>query len=137
MATRSTIAVVHQDGTVSQVYAHWDGYLDHNGRLLVDNYNSLMQAEALVALGDISSLAESIECPAGHSFNSPVEGCTVFYGRDRGESGTKPKRYASFGNYQQELPQEEYNYCFVNGRWICNDGNRTFDVAHELNYIEP
>ncbi len=37
MATRSTIALEFADGTVEQVYCHWDGYLDHNGALLRDH----------------------------------------------------------------------------------------------------
>ena len=103
MATRSTIAVQHADGTVSQIYAHWDGYLSHNGRILFEAYNTQERAEALVALGDISSLDRSIEQPAGHSFNKPVEGCTVFYGRDRGEED-QGVRFWGFGkNVYQEL----------------------------------
>ena len=56
MATRSTIAVEHADGTVSQVYCHWDGYLTHNGQILLDHYDTQEKAEQLVSLGSISSL---------------------------------------------------------------------------------
>ena len=117
MATRSTIAVEHADGTVSQVYCHWDGYLDHNGRMLVTHYNSLERAEALVALGSISSLAASIDCPNGHNFVQPVEGYTVFYGRDRGEDETEPNKFSNFEMYKYELEEQEYNYIFRNGEW--------------------
>ena len=93
MGTRSSISVQHTDGSISEVYCHWDGYVEHNGKLLVTHYNTQERAEALVALGDISALNKSIECPAGHSFNTPAEGCTIFYGRDRGEGGTQAKKY--------------------------------------------
>ena len=38
MGTRSTIALEYADGTVHQVYCHWDGYLEHNGRILQEHY---------------------------------------------------------------------------------------------------
>ena len=40
MATRSTIALEFADGTIGQVYCHWDGYLQHNGRMLLANYSN-------------------------------------------------------------------------------------------------
>jgi hypothetical protein len=74
MATRSTIAVQHADGTVSQVYAHWDGYLENNGKILNENYSTVTLVEELISLGDISGL----DCTISD---------TVFYMRDRGEIG--------------------------------------------------
>jgi hypothetical protein len=62
MATRGTIAVQHADGTISQVYSHWDNYISHNGELLYKHYSTLEKVEALVAGGSISVLAEGAEC---------------------------------------------------------------------------
>ena len=54
MGTRSRIAVMH--GPVAKsVYCHWDGYLEHNGAILLEHYDS-SKANQLVALGDLSSL---------------------------------------------------------------------------------
>ncbi len=58
MGTRSRIGVMHGD-VCKSVYCHWDGYLDHNGRILQEHYDSA-QANHLVALGDISSLGTKI-----------------------------------------------------------------------------
>jgi len=88
MGTRSRIAVMH--GTVCKsVYCHWDGYLEHNGRILLEHYNSA-KANHLVSLGDLSCLRREVDFPDGefHTFNSPMENVTVFYGRDRDEDGT-------------------------------------------------
>ncbi len=41
MATRSTIALEFADGTIGQVYAHWDGYLAHNGKMLLEYYSKI------------------------------------------------------------------------------------------------
>lgn len=43
MGTHSTISIVNrdQDGNViniRSIYCHWDGYLDHNGRILFQYY---------------------------------------------------------------------------------------------------
>ena len=60
MATRSTIAIAREDGTVAKIYCHWDGYLEYNGDLLVKYYNTPEKVEALIALGDLSALNETI-----------------------------------------------------------------------------
>ena len=40
MGTRSTIALEYADGTVHQVYCHWDGYLAYNGQMLLKHYSN-------------------------------------------------------------------------------------------------
>jgi len=88
MGTRSRIAVMHGE-VCKSVYCHWDGYLEHNGKILQEHYDSA-KANHLVALGDLSTLCEHIVAPDGvdHSFEKPLPGITVFYGRDRGEEDT-------------------------------------------------
>jgi hypothetical protein len=113
MATRSTIAVLHKDGTVSQIYCHWDGYVSHNGRILQEHYNSLDLAEELVELGNLSSLGKEL-WPQGdhHSFDDPETGVCVFYCRDRAETNQAPVKFRSLDMYFLEGDQEEYNYLF-------------------------
>jgi hypothetical protein len=119
MATRSTIAVQLANGQVRQVYCHWDGYLDNNGQLLEQFYNSQSQAEAITSLGDISSLREQIT-PLGttHTFDSPEKDVTIFYGRDRGETEVDPQLFDSYTDYVANARQEEYDYIFQNGEWL-------------------
>ena len=69
MGTRSMIDMVMDDGKIKGIYCHWDGYEDHNGKILVKHYTTEEKVESLLNLGDISSLSESIECPEGHSYN--------------------------------------------------------------------
>ena len=91
MSTRSAIIVEHAAGHWARVYCHFDGCLEGVGRTLQDHYNGQDLAEALVAPGDMSSLHPRCSKPPSHSFDKPVEGFTVYYGRDRGEEGTEPK----------------------------------------------
>ena len=59
MATRSLIGIKLEDNIVKTIYCHWDGYPEHNGKLLIDHYNSPAAITELMELGDLSSLAES------------------------------------------------------------------------------
>jgi hypothetical protein len=119
MATRSTIAVIHEDGTVSQIYCHWDGYLQHNGQILVEHYNTRLAAEFLVSKGDLSVLAPRVtpDRNAIHNFKVQQNGVCVFYGRDRGETDVEPKRFADVYEYLDGILSEEYNYLFNGTSW--------------------
>jgi hypothetical protein len=104
MSTRGTIAVQLTDGTVSQVYSHYDNYLDGTGQMLLCCYNSQELAESLVKEGDISSVGKSME----H---------TVYYGRDRGEKGCDPYVFSSLERYYEGLCGQAYNYLYTDGQW--------------------
>jgi hypothetical protein len=55
MATRSLIGI-KLDNIVKTIYCHWDGYPEHNGKLLVENYSSPAAITELMLLGDLSTL---------------------------------------------------------------------------------
>jgi len=117
MATRSTIAVKLPDGSFKQVYCHWDGYLEYNGVLLQQRYNTASLAEELVSLGDISSLSRSIHPEGPHTFDNRESGVTTFYGRDRGEKNVDTKVFADEDEFRRDRMKESYNYVFEDGKW--------------------
>lgn len=122
MATRSTIALEYADGTVEQVYCHWDGYLDNNGRILLEHWSDPSKLQQLIDLGDLSSLSKEIG--EKHGFDNPhkwgtdehISWCEkyadwcLFYGRDRGEDGVEKRKYENYQQYLKTGQQEEYNY---------------------------
>lgn len=113
MATRSTIALEYADGTVDQIYCHWDGYLSHNGKLLMEYWQDPFKVQKMMDLGDMSALGEEIE--GGHEF-------CEFYKRDHAESGTEAKRFANFQDYVENHQYEEYDYILrTDGQWYVND----------------
>ena len=119
MGTRSRIGVMHGDKCKS-VYCHWDGYLDHNGRILLEHYDSA-KANHLVSLGDLSSLHANIG--EKHDFDDRAAGdnqCT-FYGRDRGETGTEFKVDQTFAEFLERADGcgAEYYYIMQDGTWYC------------------
>lgn len=125
MGTRSAIGVMHGD-KAKVVYCHWDGYLEHNGRILFDHYDS-PKANHLVALGSISSLDKNIEIPEGveHTFDKPAKGITVFYGRDRGESGNEYTVCFSDEEIYEAFDWCEYFYIMRDGVWYVSQGPGT------------
>ena len=138
MATRSTIAVRHEDGTVSQIYCHWDGYLSHNGKLLMEHYNTLLGAEFLVSKGDLSVLAPRVtpDKDAVHTFKVAQNGVCVYYGRDRGEDGTEPKQFASVAEYLDNFQGEDYNYFFNGESWEVTYGETDFILVEQAMKLE-
>lgn len=118
MGTRSDIIVHRADGSWKRIYCHWNGYLSHNGRILHDHYGSQELAEALVAPGDMSSLAPNCSKPEGHSFEKPVDGYCVYYGRDRGETGVDGTVADSLAKVWPEADcWTEFTYVWDQGHW--------------------
>jgi len=116
MSINSSITVKCRDGKYRTIYSHWDGYPEHHMPILTGFYNDQEMAEKLVRLGDLSILAESIECPKGHSFDTPMEGYTVFYGRDRGEKKVGCKIRASYQGCLN-VNERTYNYLWNGEEW--------------------
>jgi hypothetical protein len=114
MATQSTISVKTKDG-IKSIYCHWNGYPHHQMPLLTKSYNTQEQAEALVELGNLSLLAPSIEKPNGHTFDTPVKGFTIAYGRDLGEVKQEAKIYKKM----MFVPKQAYNYLWDGSKWDC------------------
>lgn len=61
MATRSNIGILQDDGTIKAIYCHWDGYPEGVGTTLASYYTTREKVEALLNLGDFSSLGETLE----------------------------------------------------------------------------
>ena len=138
MGTRSTIALEFADGTVEQVYCHWDGYLAHNGAILAEHYMNPFKLRDLIDIGDLSSLGPVVgekhafspfhvkdtalsdeenarieaELKASHEAAREAGYCT-FYGRDRGED-CPARKYKNADEYFDCSQQEEYDYILRN-----------------------
>lgn len=116
MGTSSRITVKCMDGKYRSVYCHYDGYVNHNGKMLVTHYNSQELAEKLVAGGGMSSLDKLCDAVEGHSFTTPMEGYTVYYCRDRGE-----ELDIIVQDHLHGIPREDYNYMWDGEKWMIGD----------------
>ena len=150
MGTRSRIGVMHGD-IVKSVYCHWDGYLEHNGVILQEHYDSA-KANHLVALGDISSLGKNIgEKHAFDTYHLTAKereqheldhgDSTTFYGRDRGEEGVDFAVDHAFSTFLDRVEGcgAEYYYIMKDGVWYCGSpykGSKLVALTEALSAIK-
>jgi hypothetical protein len=123
MGTRSTIALEFADGTVQQVYCHWDGYLAYNGKMLLEHYSNPFILRDLIDLGDISSLKPTVGTKHAFShfgtdmkqedYDALYGNMTTFYGRDRGEE-MRVRKFKDYADYVENFQHEEYAYILRN-----------------------
>lgn len=135
MGTRSRIGLRRDDGSVASIYCHWDGYIEHNGMILLKHYTDPIKVARLISFGDMSTLHQYVspedvpnlmpqkttsdikKYPADwkHSHDTPAQDVCVFYGRDRGEKDVDFKVTDDKGF--QSLFQS-FNYIFEHGTWM-------------------
>ena len=110
MSTRSRIAIENQNGSVTSIYCHFDGYISGVGKLLKEYYTTQDKVEALIELGDISGLEMT---PAS----------TVAYHRDRCEDLHKTSYLCVEDLFNLGFQSgEEFVYCFTkNNIWLVNE----------------
>lgn len=113
MATRSRIGIELLDGSILSVYCHWDGYPEHNGVKLVENFNSHDKVVELIDGGDISALWTN----AGWSNETLPEVGPLYYS-SRGED-LPPRLDADLCEYLLPDNSEEFAYVFRSGEWVC------------------
>ena len=119
MGTRSTIALEFADGTVEQVYCHWDGYLSNNGQILARHYMDPFKVKELVALGGFSSLSATVAETAVTAYTQRGEDISI-------------EKFKDFADYKANHQSEEYEYILRNV-----DGKATWFVAeHGDGYSE-
>ena len=148
MGTRSSIAIKTEDG-IKAIYCHWDGYVEHNGRILKEHYDTPSKVKELIALGDLSSLGTEIG--QVHSFDAKygpepeLSGLTdnwcMAYGRDRGESGTESQTFATIDEWVEAEAERwcEYFYLFDGQDWIVSNGKKDtteFGGCFEFDFLE-
>ena len=119
MGTRSTIELEFADKSVEQIYCHWDGYLEHNGKILAKHYMDPFKVKELVALGGFSSLDKTVEETAVTAYTQ------------RGED-IRIEKFVDFQDYLAHHQYEEYDYILrqVDGKavWFVSD--------HDGAYVE-
>ena len=135
MATRSTISIKTPEGKYNQIYCHFDGYLSHVGKTLIDHYNTPERVNQLIALGNISSLGKHLGPPKRAKDEPhdseygyiPQSDVTVAYARDikvyghlstsRSDKESDPMYNTHDSLAALESASEEYNYVFEDNQW--------------------
>ena len=128
MATRARIGFEAKDGTIVSSYHHYDGYPAGLGYNLIKNYSDADKFREAVALGDASFWGTTpYPTDSTHSFSTPQEGVSVYYGRDRGEENVDATTFRDFAHFADDyaLCGEEYAYV------LRLDGTLTMIVRYE------
>jgi hypothetical protein len=102
MGTRSNVAYATEDNKVLASYCHYDGYIEHNGVMLLKYYNGEKQARDLVDNGYMSSLQPTID--------------QINEGRVHED---KPIEYRNEFIFMNDLEAlwDEFVYLFKEGKW--------------------
>lgn len=119
MSTRSYIAKQLDDGSITGIYCHHDGYPKGVGATLKAHYMDPTKVDALLALGAISSLGAEIG--DRHAFEDRSRDCVTAYHRDRGEDFKPPAVYSTLADVRKNVASDlgaDYAYVFVRGEWV-------------------
>lgn len=124
MATRSNIGKRLPNGKILAIYCHWDGYPEHNGKILVEHYTDEKKIDQLLALGALSILGPEIG--SKQDFDNPKPGWCLAYNRDRGEN----RMFGTSVDHVRELTGNvDYVYVWENGAWTCYNDEQVIDLA--------
>ena len=99
--------------------------------VLLTNYKDRSKIEKLISLGDMSCLGKNIELNSKHqhSFENRQKNGCVFYGRDRGETTTEPKKVKL-----EDIDSDSWiEYCYVYGK---DNVWRYFETGHLIDGLK-
>jgi hypothetical protein len=133
MSTRSAIGIL-QGRKITGIYAHYDGYLSHNGVILLRYYDEA-KTKRLVSMGDLSTLGTEIGEEKNNLFNgafSPkAEGTTFpkicrFYNRDYGEKDVEAQEFNTKTEFYNEMTMRgcDYIYLMLKGKWLVKQDDK-------------
>ena len=120
MSTRGAIGMRQPDGTVRTVYVHHDAYVAGVGAILGGWYETPEKVEALLALGDLSSLGTSLAD-------------TVAYHRNRGEVMRMARHYRDIDAYRRNGRRNfgvDCLYLYDGNRWLA------YGIPGEPDWVE-
>lgn len=107
MSTRSLIGILTENNQVKNIYCHSDGYIDNNGVILLDHYNSKSLVEEMIDRGSMSYLMERVAL-------------CKYYGIREEPEFESPQTYTLEKYASSADGMVEYSYLFVPGedRWF-------------------
>jgi hypothetical protein len=131
MGTRSRIGYELPDHTVVSVYCHYDGYVENNGRILVEHYQNRDDVMELIDGGSMSSLRTThlwetaavrdadgniVKDENDNWIYSPTRDPQPLYQTERGEELNVD--HTSFDKFVSGDWGEDYAYLYdLNGNW--------------------
>ena len=130
--TRWFVGVEMPNGKTTSTYGHWDGYPSYTGKMLKRYYSGgAGKVRDLLKLGKhgISSLDKSMKGGKGHSFENPLPGESVFYGRDRGDKQRMVRNWKNKDSIKFNYYGAEFGYIWSvkDRKWYVKDDSSRAD----------
>jgi|TARA_B110000977_G_C10820203_1_gene393870 hypothetical protein len=72
MGTSAMVGIIKEDGKIHASYVHYDGYVSHTGKMLIEHYNTPETAAQVSEGGYLSALERDYEVSRERSVNSDM-----------------------------------------------------------------
>lgn len=135
MSTRAAIIEKTDIGEFRGIYCHGNGYLSHNGRILLEHYTTQEKVSELINLGDIATLGKQVSPNTGalHSYKNPIKDITVAFSRDNQEDEADTSITVG-STLEDVLDCIDYNfaYVFIDNEWYLYDYEQTLVKLKEI-----
>lgn len=126
MGTPCAVGRQNTDGTVTYILVNYDGYPTGAGATLVEHWTDPAKIDALMELGDLSSLGTEIGEKQNFDKPSNPDWCKA-YGRDRGEEGVEAGTCETVSEFWNEV-DTSYSYLFREGKWYSSEDETVTDL---------
>lgn len=120
MSTRSRIGMTNDDGSITSIYCHNDGYIEapHGvGFKLFKHFTTAPIVKLMISFGNRSSLS-----PPGEGAEAAAFGTVYGMSGPMADRSRVPPIISDREMFWREL-NEEYTYLFENGKWWVCDHN--------------
>jgi hypothetical protein len=135
------LAMRNEDGGITAIYCHYDGYVEGVGRILNEHYQDPEKIKKLLSIGDLSVLAEEIGETNSFDPGMRVGGVCLFYTRDGGEKEALAKKFHNLFNAENHYISTDYYYVFEptskdTGVWTFKRGGFKGGYTNLAEYIQ-
>ena len=114
MGTRARIGLKLEDGSITSVYHHWDGYPEWLGVILKEHYNTREDIAKLIEGGNMSSCYSDTDYDEKNQKFVKCDPKPRYYGGD----DERPRLSKNFTQFAFDSKSgEEYLYLFVDNEW--------------------
>lgn len=138
MSTRGRIGLQLDANNIESIYMHYASFLGWAGKILLEHYTYRNEVEALIGLGDLSSLQQSLypDSTQPHHMDKPQQGVCRFYNRDRAPGAADSQVFGSVTHNFYEWPDtsQEYEYLYtLKGDWVFRPPT---DIGDDWYYLD-
>lgn len=118
MNTKAAIGILYETGEILGIICHYDGYVQGVGKTLLTHYNSIDSIKALLELGTLTNLKETVEA-------------TQAVVNNRAHRHVKSMMFRSRDDFERYYAIADYFYLFESNHWVYKHGFKE-NTSYEL-----